>query len=721
MEGKGAARPIEVNRIYLVDDEPLVLRALLRVIKQEGYDTRTFSGPAGALDALEDDLPDCIISDYYMPDADGLTFLERVRDLYPQVARVLLTGGHIDDRVKRALQEGTIQLLVQKPWRTESIRQVMKHIERGVSNLVVASTAVTSNPEPPGLTHAERESTPIVQEGKPVVLLVDDDESFLHTTSEWLAGVGFQPRIASSAESALDLACKEKPDLVVVDLLMPVHDGFDLLRALRDQYPRIPLIAITGAREKDMALDAFNHGATVFLHKPLEMETLEATIRRCLQLGELFFNGTKNAHLSAVLELQHAIASGMPISRLLHQLLQTMLRYTRADSASVLLLEPEGRTLRIAASYGLDESVVERERVAVGERVSGWVVKHNEPQIVIGSAVGDSRLAGSSRETPVTVGMCLPMRGRKHVVGALCLTRFESHESFARDAVDVGMLLGGEVAQAIERNTEAEQQANLERTVMRQDKMVTIGELAAGVAHEINNPLSYVRSNISSLKEYLEEVLPALQVLAAVGDGENPQPALSKVRNMDLEFLLSDLPVCLRETQEGVERVLRIVSDLKAFARDDEDAKEEGNINQILEGTVNILLNQIKNKAELVQEYADLPTIPCYPSQLGQVFLNLLYNAVQSIERQGRIIVRTVVAEGAIAIEIEDNGQGMEPKVLKRIFEPFFTTKPRGVGTGLGLSIARKIIRRHGGTLDAVSEKGRGTTFRISLPLEQED
>jgi signal transduction histidine kinase len=316
--------------------------------------------------------------------------------------------------------------------------------------------------------------------------------------------------------------------------------------------------------------------------------------------------------------------------------------------------------------------------------------------------------------------MCLPMLGRDQVLGALCVTRLRGDEPFTRDAIELGMLLGGEAARAIERTKEEEEERNLERSLMRRDKLVTIGELASGVAHEINNPLGYVSSNMTSLKEYLNELLPLLDLLAKAKATDDLPELLAKSSELDLDFILSDLPVCLKETMEGVDRVLKIVTDLKMFARDDIEVKEEANINLVLDGAVNILWNQIKYKAQLVKEYSDIPLVPCYPSQLGQVFLNLLYNASQAIEKRGRIVLRSFQDGEFVIVEVEDNGKGMDPKVLDRIFEPFFTTKPRGVGTGLGLSIARRIIRRHDGTLEVNSTKGRGSLFRLSLPVAGE-
>jgi two-component system NtrC family sensor kinase len=304
-------------------------------------------------------------------------------------------------------------------------------------------------------------------------------------------------------------------------------------------------------------------------------------------------------------------------------------------------------------------------------------------------------------------------------VGALCVTRYQGDELFSLDAIDLGLLLAGEVARALERADAAERKMDLERSVMRRDKLVTIGELASGVAHEIDNPLGFVNSNIASMQEYLVEILPVLKHLAGGDGGPDVQAALDAAQKIDLGFILGDLPVCMQETLDGLRRVLKIVADLKNFARDDTEVKELADINQIIDGAVGILWNQIKYKAELKKDLSDLPEIPCYPSQLGQLFLNLLHNAVHAIEHSGRITVRTSVENGSVVVEVEDDGCGMKPEVKDKIFDPFFTTKPRGVGTGLGLSIAQKIVKRHAGSIDVSSQEGRGTRFRVTIPLPE--
>ncbi len=230
---------------------------------------------------------------------------------------------------------------------------------------------------------------------------------------------------------------------VQVLLINPVlGDGrvFAWQDAVRSRLPRCRSSLLPGWRAES-GFAGIAPWRDFMLIKPMELDTLEVTLRRCLHLDGFFHGDTRNPELSAILKIQHALASGMPMPELLDLLLQQMIRYTHADSASVMLIEPDRKTMIIAASYGLTDDVC-GQKVAVGERIAGWVAENNRPQVIIGSAGNDPRMAGTVRTHEPMVGMCLPMRGRHEVMGVLSVSRLEDGGVFTHDAVDLGILLG---------------------------------------------------------------------------------------------------------------------------------------------------------------------------------------------------------------------------------------------------------------------------------------
>jgi signal transduction histidine kinase len=255
------------------------------------------------------------------------------------------------------------------------------------------------------------------------------------------------------------------------------------------------------------------------------------------------------------------------------------------------------------------------------------------------------------------------------------------------------------------------------------EKLAALGQLAAGVAHEINNPMAFVASNLTTMHKYADIIASLMQAAQQLQEQHMTAQefdALKKKLNFD--FVLSDLRTILDETQEGVVRVKHIVDDLKNFARGDpQQAWVMSDIRQGIESTLNIVNHEIKYRAEVVWDWQDLPLVECIPSQINQVFLNLIVNAAQAMpsERVGTITLCSGIQGKTIWIEVRDNGAGMTEDVLSRIFEPFYTTKAVGVGTGLGLSVSLGIVQRHHGQLTVSSELGRGTTLRVVLPLRQ--
>lgn len=270
--------------------------------------------------------------------------------------------------------------------------------------------------------------------------------------------------------------------------------------------------------------------------------------------------------------------------------------------------------------------------------------------------------------------------------------------------------------QLIQRLEEAQNQ------LLQSEKMAAIGQLAAGVAHEINNPVGFIFSNLQTLQEYLQKMGKYIDLLGKIID-KVPQNTLHAmkadyVQRNQLEMVLSDCPELVAESLEGADRVMAIVKSLKEFSHVDSTDWQEADITQGIESTLRILSNELKYKAEVVRHYApNLPHIYCQPMQLNQVFMNLLVNAAQAIETFGKIEVSVREVDDAVEIKVQDSGSGIAPEHLKRIFEPFFTTKPVGKGTGLGLSLSYSIIHRHQGQIKVTSELGKGTCFTLHLPL----
>lgn len=249
-------------------------------------------------------------------------------------------------------------------------------------------------------------------------------------------------------------------------------------------------------------------------------------------------------------------------------------------------------------------------------------------------------------------------------------------------------------------------------------KMISLGQLVAGVAHELNNPIGFINSNMTHLQDYADKLIELVDVAE-----KNPEQLKNKKQEVDFEYIQKDLPKLVSSCQEGARRTKDIVLGLRNFSRLEEAKLQEVDIHQSLETTLNLLQGEIKNRIQIHKQYEQLPLVHCYGSQINQVLMNILSNAVHAIDGNGHIWISTqplkssVDRKGKIQISIQDSGKGMNQDTLEKIFDPFFTTKGVGQGTGLGLSISYGIIQNHGGEITVRSEVGVGTEFTIVLPI----
>jgi signal transduction histidine kinase len=290
----------------------------------------------------------------------------------------------------------------------------------------------------------------------------------------------------------------------------------------------------------------------------------------------------------------------------------------------------------------------------------------------------------------------------------------------------------GHVIAAIEMVNDITKDLAMERELQQSQKLASIGQLAAGVAHEINNPTGFVSSNLGSLRGYQGDIDKLIDLYRELIGSVKDQDA-SLVSNhvtdrieaieafeeeIDLGYIREDIADLIDESKEGTERIKKIVEDLKHFAHPGQDKVQETDLNKELTSTLNVVNNELKYKANVVKELNDLPVIMANPQQLNQVFINILVNAAQSIEKMGEIRILTKAVDGYVQIHISDTGCGISDENLSKIFDPFFTTKGVGKGTGLGMNIAYNIIQKHQGQIEVNSQVGQGTTFIISLPVE---
>ena len=304
--------------------------------------------------------------------------------------------------------------------------------------------------------------------------------------------------------------------------------------------------------------------------------------------------------------------------------------------------------------------------------------------------------------------------------------RTEELKESNEDLADAGVELRKTLAKIIKAYDELKE---TQQQLLQSERMASIGQLAAGVAHEINNPIGFVSNNMEILQKYIQDYKQVLQMIETIkqpiidGDIDKARFIIDQLKKFEeeinLNYIINDVNGLLDHSMKGLERVKKIVLDLKTFSRQEKgEIMEQVKIEEVIDGILSIVHNELKYKVELKKEYGDTSLIRCNPQRMGQVLINLLVNASQAIEEKGEIRIKTYEQERCLIVEIADTGQGIPPENLKKIFDPFFTTKPVGQGTGLGLSVSYEIVKKHGGDIQVRSKLGEGTTFTVRLPYD---
>ena len=467
-------------------------------------------------------------------------------------------------------------------------------------------------------------------------------------------------------------------------------DAARILAGLRDGGP--PALTVTADAAADAALETFRAGAA-----------------DCVTAGPDFADVLPAVALEQI-RAWRATRERDRLRRDARALRVTLENLVEAMESGLLVLDAEGRVLH--ANPAAARILGEPDGALRGRPIVDWLPEGaaGVPQLAHALVAG-ARVRGAEavvvrsdgRYVPVGVSLApLVTGGRRH--GAVAIFQ------------DLSEL------------------KQLQRQVLQSEKMASIGQLAAGVAHEINNPIGFVHANLFQMEEYLADLRRLHEGAAALAEraAREGAPALQAAAaewnalaaKLDADFLLDDCAKAIRESLEGAERVRHIVQDLRSFAHRDDGEWVMADLNRCLDSTAHIVWTMMKHSVVLRKEYAALPPVRCLPLQLEQVFMNLLVNAYQAIEQRaaaagsgGEIVLRTAADAERVIVSVSDDGIGIPPAHRDRIFDPFFTTKEVGVGTGLGLSTSFEIVRRHGGAIRALDRPGGGTVFEVELPL----
>ncbi|TAN74322.1 MAG: GAF domain-containing sensor histidine kinase [Gallionella sp.] len=424
------------------------------------------------------------------------------------------------------------------------------------------------------------------------------------------------------------------------------------------------------------------------------------------------------------------------------QILEHIVRGFEGKSGTLALADEDGGSLGIVAGIDIPVQAI-GSKVELGQGILGWVAEHGEDLLLNGDLRDDPRFSNLVRDKapkPVSA-MCWALKSEGKIMGVLSVNHKEGLPPYTSDDLARGSVMIGLISVVIENarlhvmhrqriaalsrmNEEirlANQQVEqMQGQLLQSEKLASIGQLSAGVAHEINNPIGFVYSNLGSLEQYLKDIFELFDVYenaeAAMPEAERAKVRAAK-QQKDLAFLREDVQMLMKESRDGITRVKKIVQDLKEFSHvDAQDEWQWVDMHKGIDSTLNIVWNEIKYHAEVKKEYGKIPEVECLPSQLNQVFMNLLVNASHAIPEKGVITIRTGQRGDEVFIQVADTGKGIPPENLKRIFDPFFTTKPVGKGTGLGLSLSYGIMQKHHGRIEVESEVGKGSVFTVWLP-----
>ncbi len=550
------------------------------------------------------------------------------------------------------------------------------------------------------------------EEKQTKILIVDDEEANLKYMSTLISRYGYIFDTARNGIEAIEKTKKINPDIILLDILMPEMDGIEACKRLKEdpETRHIPIIVLTALEDKETKIESLKAGANDFLSKPVDNIELIARIKNFLQLKNLEEIKKNNEILTGTIK-------AIEIAK--REWEQTM----DCINDIVILIDASDNIIRcnkiLTALTGRSYSELLNRKWQDVFKESGFSYK-----ISSSGSIEYYHPGGRYFNYDIYYVKNLGTASTYTAVITLQDITDRKKREEERERTEEELKKSKEMLEAHHKELEkayAELKA-AQSQILQQEKMASIGQIAAGIAHEVNNPVGFIMSNLSSLQKYVSRLSEFIDVQTETikklsGDGKILNAITESRKSLKVDYIIDDLGNLIRESLDGAERVKKIVQDLKSFSRIDEAEWKMADINAGIESTINIVWNELKYKATVKKEYGNIPLTKCNPGQMNQVFMNILVNAAHAIEKQGEITVKTWHDNGYIYISISDTGCGIPADKIDRIFEPFFTTKEVGKGTGLGLSIAYDIVKKHNGDIIVESEVGKGTTFTVKVPV----
>ncbi|HEX6277732.1 MAG TPA: response regulator [Polyangiaceae bacterium] len=680
-------------RVLIVDDSLTVRMDLAEAFESAGFEVSLADTAAAALAIAREQRVDAIVLDVVLPDADGLDLLETINAFDPRPPVILLsTEAEVAHRI-RGLRTGADDY-VGKPYDRGYIVARARELARERSGADAGTPVATS------------------------ILVVDDSPTYRDALERALRGAGYEVLVATSGEEGLRLAASSRPTAILVDGVMTGIDGGTVIRRIRldAALRKTPCILLTATQGPTAELDALEAGADAFVRKEEDLEVI------LLRLAAVLRAGTSHRDEAASLLDPKRVLAVDDSPSYLNELASVL----QGEGYDVVLARSGEEALHLLAAQRVDCILLDLmmpgiDGIETCRRVKQSPVTRDIPLILLTASEDKSAMIAAlskgaddfiakSGEFEVLKARVRAQLRRsqfedEHRRAREQLLRSELEAAGARAAHELAETRAALVAELQKKNAELESAYHELQTaqskLVQSAKMASLGELVAGVAHEINNPLAFAISHLETARKSLEKL--GIRVAGEGSQGERWHYERAENR-------LSQMGI-------GLERIRELVVKLRTFSRLDEGELKVVGIRESVESLLTIVGHRLKTRIRVVTEFGPPDRLECYPGLLNQALLNLISNSIDAIDGEGCIRITTGADGDGYRIVVADTGHGVPEDIRARIVEPFFTTKPVGQGTGLGLSITDSIVRRHGGTLEFGDAEGGGTVVTLRLPL----